>query len=295
MLTSNGSSSGSVTKKWILHRVLQWVAMNRHQRDPSKSTSHADLHYKLVSCVVPDFSYRGEVAGEMFVHKLQEDVDQLFPEYIDTPRQLLALSGQNCIHSTLTSTVTYAISHWEGTTCMIIVTLWGNYRGAAHRCNLAYRISKSDWKLPVVIHNLRGYDWHLIAKTLKSEFGEGRVIPPNMEKYLSITVYRLKFIDSLQFTSQSLGSLVKTLEVDEFKYLWEAFPIAHEFELIKWKRVYTYDYMNSFTRFDESRLPLQDAFFSKLSDSLCLDMEYAHATQVWTAFECESMADYHDI
>ena len=40
-----------------------------------------------------------------------------------------------------------------------------------------------------------------------------------MEKYLSITVDRLKFINSLQFTPQSLESLVKTLEVDEFKYV----------------------------------------------------------------------------
>ena len=46
--------------------------------------------------------------------------------------------------------------------------------------------------------------------------------------------------------------------------------------------------------FDESRLPSQDALFSKLSDSPCSDTEYAHATQVWTAYECESMAD-HDI
>ena len=48
--------------------------------------------------------------------------------------------------------------------------------------------------------------------------------------------------------------------------------------------------MDSFARSDESRLPSQDAFFSK-----CSDTEYAHATQVWTAFECESTADYHDI
>ena len=28
----------------------------------------------------------------------------------------------------------------------------GNYRGTAHsRCNLAYRISKSEWKLPVMV------------------------------------------------------------------------------------------------------------------------------------------------
>ena len=74
----------------------------------------------------------------------------------------------------------------------------------------------------------------------------------------------------------------------------EAFPIQHEFKLIKGKGVYSYDYMDSFARLDESRLPSQDAFFSK-SDSPCLDMEYEHATQVWAAFECESMADYHDI
>ena len=172
----------------------------------------------------------------------------------------------------------------------------GKYRCVAHsRCNLAYRIPKSEWKLPAVIHNLNGYDGHLIVKALKREFGEVRVIAQNMGKYLSIAVDRLKFIDSLQFTPQSLDSLVKTLEVDEFKYVREPFPIQHEFELIKRTGVYAYDYMDSFARFDESRLPSQDAFFSKFSDSPCSDTEYAHATQVWTAFECESMADYHDI
>ena len=172
----------------------------------------------------------------------------------------------------------------------------GIYRGAAHsRCNIEYRISKSEWKLPVNMYNLKDYDGHLIVKALKGEFVEEvRVIPQNMENYLSITVDRLKFIDSFQFTPQSLDSLVKTLEVDEFKYVRQASPIQHEFELIKRKGVYHYDYMDSFARFDESRLPSQDAFFSKLSDSPCSDTEYAHATQVWNAFECESMADYHE-
>ena len=55
-------------------------------------------------------------------------------------------------------------------------------------------------------------------------------------------------------------------------------------------RNFPYDYMDSFARFDESLLPSQEAFYSKLSDSPCSDMEYAHATQVWTTFECESMS-----
>ena len=88
---------------------------------------------------------------------------------------------------------------------------------------------------------------------------------------------------------------MKALEVDEFKYVREALPIQHEFELIKRKWVNPCDCMDSFARFDESRLPTQDAFLSKLSDSPCSDTEYAHEAKVWTAFECELMADHHDI
>ena len=54
----------------------------------------------------------------------------------------------------------------------------GIYRGDTHNaCNLNYRITPKSWKLPVVIHNLKGYDGHLIVKTLKSEFGRVGVIP----------------------------------------------------------------------------------------------------------------------
>ena len=171
--------------------------------------------------------------------------------------------------------------------CHIVGTYWGDTHS---RCNLAYRISTSEWNLPVVMHNLKSYDGHLIVKALHSEFGDVSVIPQNMKNYLSITVDRLKFIDSLQFTPQSLDSLMKTLEIDVFKYVNE-----FEFELIKRKLVYPYDCMDSFARFDESRLRSQDAFSTKLSESPCSDTEYAHATQVWTAFEYDLMADYHDI
>ena len=236
----------------------------------------------------PLVSYRGDDARVMFVRKLKEEEEQLFHEYIATPQRVLTLTEAE-LRSFHTAINCHICNHpLEGDKVRDHWHIVGNYRGTVHsRCNLENRISNSEWKLPVVIHNLKGYDGHLIGKALKSEFGEVRAIPQNMEKYLSITVDKLKFIDSLQFTSQSLDSLVKILEVDEFKYAREAFPIVHECELIKRKGVYPYDYMDSFTRFDESRLPSQDAFFSELSDSPCSDTEYAHATQVRTAFECQ--------
>ena len=92
-----------------------------------------------------------------------------------------------------------------------------------------YRISKSGWKLHVVIHNLKGYDGQLIFKALKSEFGKVQVIPQNMEKYLSLslTVGHLKFIDSFQFTPKGLDVLAKTLAKDEFRYLRESCTSNH--------------------------------------------------------------------
>ena len=137
-----------------------------------------------------------------------------------------------------------------------------------------YRISKSGWKLPVVIHNLMVYDGHLIVKALKSEFGEAQVIPQNMEKYLSLALGQLKSIDSFQFTPKGLDVLAKTLVDDEFRYLRESCTSNH-FGLIRRKDVYPYDYMDSFDRFDETKLPSQDAFFSKLSGS-------PGPTRVWT-------------
>ena len=97
----------------------------------------------------------------------------------------------------------------------------------------------------VVIHNLKGYDGHLIVKALKSEFGKVKVIPQNMEKYLSLMVGQLKCINSFQFTPQGLDNLAKTLGDDEFGYLSELCTSNH-FGLIRRKGVYPYDYIDSF-------------------------------------------------
>ena len=70
---------------------------------------------------------------------------------------------------------------------------------------------------------------------------------------------------------------------------------SNHFGLIRRKGVYPYDYMDSFDRLEETELPSQGAFFSKLSGSPCSDSEYTHATRVWDAFECKTIGDYHDI
>ena len=77
------------------------------------------------------------------------------------------------------------------------------------------------------------------------------VIPNGLEKYLNFNINnKLSFIDSFQFLSSSLDSLVKNLGKDDFKYLSQEFR-NNVLDLVKQKRFYPYEYVTNFKRFKE--------------------------------------------
>ena len=107
---------------------------------------------------------------------------QLFDEYIAAPKPMLLTATESQSFTTAT-TCHVCTKTLEDDEVQDHCHITGNYRGAAHNaCNMLHRISKTGWKLHVVIHNLKGYNGHLIVKALKSEFGKVSVIPRNMEK-----------------------------------------------------------------------------------------------------------------
>ena len=63
--------------------------------------------------------------------------------------------------------------------------LTGKFRGAARsQCNLQYQLPKF---MPVIFHNLSGYDSHLFIKQLGKSKGNISCIPNNEEKYMSFS------------------------------------------------------------------------------------------------------------
>ena len=83
----------------------------------------------------------------------------------------------------------------------------GKYRGAAHWfCNINLKISK---KVPVIFHNLKGYDCHLIFKELSKFDCRVSVIPNGLEKYMSFSLNNLVFIDSMLFINSSRDKWLK--------------------------------------------------------------------------------------
>ena len=125
----------------------------------------------------------------------------------------------------------------------------GKFRGAAHwSCNINLQLTK---KVPVIFHNLRGYDSHLIFNELDKFDVKIKVIPNGLEKYMAFFLNKnLVFIDSMQFMNSSLEKLVKNLSDNDFKYLTEEFG-SKNLELLKQKDAYPYEYMDSFKRFNE--------------------------------------------
>ena len=169
----------------------------------------------------------------------------------------------------------------------------GKYRGAAHwSCNINLKLSK---KIPIIFYNLRGYDSHLIIKEITKSDIKVSVLPNGLEKYMAFTINRsLVFIDSIQFMNSSLDSLVKNLRDNDFKYLSEEF--SGEFlKLVKQKGVYTYEYMDSFKKFSEDKLPDSCKFFNCLKDFCISEKVYLKANNIWNVFKINAMSDYHDL
>ena len=53
--------------------------------------------------------------------------------------------------------------------------------------------------------------------------------------------------------------------------------------------------MNSFEKFEESRLPKKEDFFSIMNNEHITDEDYQHAWNVWNEFGLSSMGEYHDL
>ena len=185
----------------------------------------------------------------------------------------------------------------------------GKYRGSAHQeCNLQLRLNPEKVKIPVIFHNLRGYDSHFIMQeigaivkqyTYKNKKGQEQqmninAIPNNMEKYMAFMLgNHLVFLDSFQFMSSSLDKLVSNLPRESLKYTSEMFK-DNKLDLMARKGVYPYDYMDSFDKFN-CQLPTKEDFYSILNDEHISDEDYNHAKDVWNTFNLKTMGEYHDL
>ena len=294
--------------------ITEKVSQKKSHTEQYQKHTACGYGYKVVCCYDDQFSkpikiYRGEMAIYKFMNDMlaevkycQNVVDNHFTKPLEMTNEdkesfQRAKECHICKIHYNTDDVR-ARDHCHVT---------GKYRGSAHeKCNLNFQLTD---KIPVVFHNLKGYDSHFIMQEIgnivkeRAYFDkEGKkhemsinVIPCNMEKYMAFMLGQyLVFIDSFQFMSSSLSNLVNNLPAEAFKYTKQVFQ-GEKLSLMTKKGVYPYDYMNSFEKFEDSRLPKKEDFFSIMNNEHITDKEYQHAQNVWNEFGLSSMGEYHDL
>ena len=166
--------------------------------------------------------------------------------------------------------------------------------------------------MPVVFHNLKGYDSHMFMKELAKHVSKMGVIAKNTEDYISFSVkvdvdkyidkngeekpkeITLRFIDSIKFMSSSFDSLVNNLTRRGGEFFGFENYSDHQRELPIRKGIYPYKYMDSWDMFKETTFPPASSFYSKLNMSGVSHQDYEHACKVWKDFGIRNLGEYHN-
>ena len=309
----------AVTKKVQGCKQSEEIEKDKDRRSYTKAyQTHEDCGYgyKVICCYDDKYSkytciYRGENAVYKFMEKMLEEVEYckaVIKKHFNKPlvmtevdeQHFKTMDGFHICGEKYTDKDVHVRDH-----CHIT----GKFRGSAHQeCNLKLRIKPENLKIPIIFHNLRGYDSRFIMQRIgeiankhgyTNKKGEKQdlninAIPNNMEKYMAFMLgNHLTFIDSFQFMSSSLDKLVSKLPKDNLIYTSEAFK-GKRLNLMSQKGVYPYDFMDSFEKFHQMELPNKDQFYSILNDQHITDDEYDHANKVWNTFMIKTMGEYHD-
>ena len=284
------------------------------------STRGVNVHKPSGWCLRSKFAY-GNIDNPLTQYRGSDCVERFCEHIISEAKRLYTSFPE---HPMIPLTKSQLKEHKRATKCHICFKQFGDrgkvrdhchysglYRGAAHSsCNLRYKIPSY---IPVVFHNLAGYDAHLFMQELAKYATHMGVIAKNVEDYISFSIkvevdkyidkegnerpreIDLRFIDSFKFMSSSLDLLVNNLAKGGHKFWGFEEYSDKQRELLIRKGIYPYEYMDNWNRFNETRFSSKDKFYSNLYMSGVGDCEYEHARNVWKEFRIRNMGEYHDL
>ena len=282
---------------------------NYQKHEPSGFCFYAKgISGKRIKPIIFTKTSEDEDVAKIFVEKIVELTKGIYSDFYLKPKPMVMTAESqkefnnavNCYICGITLGKDRVRDHCHFT---------GEYRGAAHnKCNL---MCKKPRILPVIFHNLQGYDAHLFIKQLSGIKGKLDCIPSTEEKYISFSkhikvgeyrhiqgnmcdiTFEIRFLDSYKFLQSSLGKLVSNLSLEDLHNTKSEFK--KNIDLLSRKGVYPYDYISSLAKLSEKCLPPKSEFYSKLYDEDISDEDYQHALKVWKTFGCKTLRDYHDL
>ena len=236
------------------------------------STKGINNHVSSGWCVRSEFAYgkaenplklyRGEDCVKKFCDHVIEEACRFYQSFPEKPMKPLTPKEMDRYKRSERCHICFKLFKEDNPKVRDHCHYTGNYRGLAHtKCNLQYKI---PLYIPIVFHNLSGYDAHLFIKKLAASSNDGAkmgVIAKNKEDYISFSIkvevdkyidkngiekskeIELRFIDSFKFMSSSSDSLVNNLARGGGKFFGFEEYSENQYKLLIRKGIYPYEYM----------------------------------------------------
>ncbi|MGH9021455.1 MAG: hypothetical protein ACRDV0_10690 [Acidimicrobiales bacterium] len=259
--------------------------------------------------------YRGNDAAKVFVERIETDLRLLYNTYLKDIKAMKPLTADQREEFKVAQTCGICERPFEDNDVKVKdhCHITGEKRyGAAHSiCNLNYQLPSF---VPIIFHNLSGYDSHLFIKELCKHGDKIDVIAQSKEKYISFTksIYmhdyvdrktgslkrkylKLRFIDSFKFLAASLENLGNGLSTHELKETRKNFVNESQFNLMRKKGVFPYSFIDSMEKMNNPTLPTKNQFYDHLREEHISDESYERAKDVWRLFDCKNLGDYADL
>ncbi|XP_067211748.1 uncharacterized protein [Linepithema humile] len=222
---------------FVVYADLECTLEKKEDQD---GTTYAYQHHRAfsvgyyVSCAYDNSlssfkSYRGEDCTAWFVNELHDLTHRV--KAIRTtvvPMADLTREESEEFRSAVTCHVCEKPLTADDTRVRDHCHLTGRYRGAAHSsCNLNYIDSDV---IPVIFHNLSGYDAHFIIKDVANAFeGNVELLPLTKERYISFTKNVKDTMDQKSKLCIKLRSLTgETVSESDYAHatnVWQTFSI----------------------------------------------------------------------
>ena len=307
----------------LLHKltVTQKLEVNKEQTEKLQKHVACSYGYKVVCCYNDSLSkpfktYRGIDSVHKFFTDIFEEEKEILEKLIKFQKTPLNLSYEEEIHHGKATKCYVCDCSFTDENCKVHdhCHVLGNYRGAAcNKCNLGMKMTKT---IPVIFHNLKGYDSHLLLPELGKFNKKISIIPINMQTYMSFSVgnettytddktgepkkkewFNLRFIDSFGFMTSSLSQLVVDLKqggLEKFKNVSREF--GSDAELMTRKGVYPYSFMDGYDKFDIDPFTLTKSDFrNDLTGEDISDCDYEFYKEICNTFSIKTLGEYHDL
>ena len=292
------------------------------QDDTETNTKKIQLQTANSCCyyIVSNFDYehkplliRNDIPVQTFIENIIEDSNKI-SEYLHQNKDMIFTEEDEKRHKSCKS-CHICDKPLNGDKVKDHCHITGKYIGPAHHdCNI--NRNYKNYKVPVFIHNCKGYDSHLIINKLVhfDSIKKLKVIPKTEEKYITFEFGKLKFVDSLSFMNKSLDKLVENLrngdkyDMSNFKHTLKYFKSKYpnltdeQLKLVVKKGEFPYEYMTDKSKFNDTTLPAKEWFNSKLTpldltkkkDVELLEKKYNNALKAWNTFNIKTLGEYND-